>query len=274
MGATETITAATCGTAGKEKATCLTCGKTVEADVPATGHALAKGGAVAATADGYSITCASCGKSVTVKAQAPLFQLTFESDVAAEAEGNALGLKIVNPNTAWKIQEVNGSKALLVEGQKPNYIDIPSVKPFEELGIFLISFEYTTTTESAAGSKASIFSVLGNFYNGKPTQTQNDVKWGWAVKLLEDNKVMATINGNNPNASNSIAVARNVKYNVQIVVDAASTAKHVFINGTYIGNGGQGVAFAGAADNTLCFRFGDGPNCGHAIDNFTISPLK
>ncbi len=267
------VTAASCSTTGKAVSTCLTCGKRVETDIPKTGHVPAAGSTPTAVADGFTLLCGSCGQTVTLKAQAPIVNLTFEADVETEMSGNALGLVPIKPQN-WAVTEMDGSKALLSEGpQKVYYVNIPSAKPFEELGTFVVSFDYMVT-KVVADARASVFSVLGNFYDGKNLKTQNETKWGWAAKLIANNSAIATVNSTDTNASNSFVLKENVKYKVQIIMDANSTSKQVFVNGQYIGDAKQGIALAGTADGTMTFRFGDGPACVQVFDNFTISALK
>ena len=273
FGAKEIVTAATCAAPGKEQGTCTVCGKISENEIPSTGHVIDAKGTIAAVDGGFSITCASCNQPVVLKESDPAFKLTFDG-AATDIDVNSLGLELVNADK-WSIQEHNGSKALCVDGTAQiAYINIPSAKKLADMGAFVISFDYMSTKKDTENRNASVFSILGNFYNGNPLVSNNAVKWGWAIKLVEANNVLATKNSTDTDATNSIALERNVVYKVQIVFVPETTAKHVFINGTYIGDGGQGVAISTAADNYLCFRFGDGPMCGHVYDNFIIADLK
>ena len=270
-----TVTPATCTTAGKEKGSCENCGKVIERDVAATGHVPAEGAAITISGGTFATSCATCGQSVTLTAQAPAFQLTFEGDVVAEAANNTVGLELVKPEN-WTIADVNGSKALAPAKGVPAYINIADPEKLASLGTFVISFDYTTTAEAAADTAGSVFSLLGNAYNGSTT---GSTKWGWIIKYIENADKIATVNAATDTSklsdSNSIALAHGTKCTVQIVVSPANKATHTFINGTYIGNSGQVyAAIAEIPAESACFRFGDGPALGHVIDNFTISALK
>ena len=270
ISASEVVTAATCGTAGKEKGACAVCGKIVETEIPATGH-VASG--TITIADGkFKTTCSICSQAVTLTAQTPAFKLDFESDVATQS-ANDIGLSVYKPGE-WTIAEANGSNVFTLGDGKPYYINIDDPAKLSALGTFVISFDYTTTKEAAAGSAASVISILTDAYNGKTDTSKTG--WGWMLKLVEDADKLATVNKVDAlTAANSIAVERNVKYNVQIVISPANKATHTFINGTYIGTSNQVKMPVGeipAASASI--RFGDGPVCGHVIDNFAISALK
>ena len=275
FGAMEIVTAATCAAPGKEQGTCTVCGKISENEIPSTGHVIDAKGTIAAVDGGFSITCASCNQPVVLKESDPVFKLTFDG-AATDIDVNALGLELVKPEK-WSIQEHNGSKALFVNGTPTiSYINVPSANKLADMGAFLISFDYMSTAEDPDTSrKASVFSILGNFYNGNPLVSNDAVKWGWAMKLNEELNVLTTqVNKTKIDATNSVALERNVVYKIQIVVVPETTAKHVFVNGTYIGVSNEGMPISTAGDNFLTFRFGDGPLCGHVVDNFVVADLK
>ena len=269
VGTSELISAPTCATAGKEKGTCLVCGKSIENELPATGHIPAEGAAITAVDGGFATTCKICGQTATLKAQTPAFKLTFEGDLAAES-ANEIGLEVYKPET-WKIIEANGSKAMISEG-KSVYINISDPAKLANLGTFVISFDYMTTKEANAGATGSIFSQLNNFYNGTGTGA-GSTNWGWFIKSIEDSDVLATVVAEF-SAANSIAFQRNVNYNIQLVISPAAKGALVFVNGTYIGKSVQALAFSALSANNVSFRIGDGPNFGHVLDNLTISALK
>ncbi len=264
------VNAATCSAPGKQSGTCLTCGKMIEKDVPATGHVPAKDAAITAAAGGFATTCSICGQNVTVTAQAPAFSLTFDADLAAEA-ANEIGLEIYKPE-GWKIGDFNGSKAFILNSGKPEYINIVDPAKLAALGTFVISFDYATTQEAAAGSAGSVFSLLSNHFNGAQTSV-GSIGWGWMIKAIEDNDKLATVTAEFSDA-NSISFERNVQYKIQLVVSPATKGAHVFVNGSYIGMSIPAANIGGLAEKNASFRFGDGPAFGHIIDNFTISALK
>ena len=267
------VTAATCSAAGKEQGVCISCGKTVENEIPATGHVV--GGAITMVDGSFKSTCTVCSQAVTLKADAPAFLLDFESDIATQS-ANDIGLEVHKPEE-WKVAEVNGSNAFALDAGKPYYIDIVDSTKLAALGTFVISFDYTTTAVPPADSPAaSMISILNNFQDGKQTSA-GTTGWGWMIKVVEngDKGYLATVKDvDKLTDANSIAVERNVKYNVQIVISPANKATHTFINGTYIGTSNQAIEVAKIAPANATIRFGDGPNCGHIIDNFAISALK
>ena len=272
--ATEIVTAATCGSAGKEKGVCVVCAKIIETEIPATGHVVDAGAAIAAVDGGFKITCSSCSQTVTVKPQEPAFKLTFDADIATESV-NDIGLSVFNPDK-WTTEEINGSKALKLQPGVPRYINISDPSKLAALGTFVISFDYMSTKEAALDTdKASIFSILGNFYDGKQTSA-GATSWGWFIKLIEANDVIATVNSTETNSANSIALKRNEVYKIQAVVVPTDKVAHMFVNGTYIGASQSGMipVLATAAANNTSIRFGDGPDCGHVYDNFQIAALK
>lgn len=271
----EIISQANCTTAGKEQGACVTCGKIIATEIPAIGHVPASGAALVAVDGGFSTTCSVCSQNVVVKAQEPALILTFDEDIETEFAKSDLGLELKNP-ADWKLTDFNGSKAVFVAGNKPIYINIADPAKLTALGTFVISFDYATTKESAAGSMGSAFSILNNSYGGVQTAL-GSIGWGWIFKIIEDADKIATVNAlGSLSDANSIAVERNTKYNIQIVASPASDVYHVFVNGTYIGasNSKSTPALSKVVEKNSCFRFGDGPDCGHVFDNFAISALK
>ena len=263
------ITKATCSTPGKEKVVCTLCNYTTEQEIPTAGHVLAANGDITVFGDGYIIKCEACGQKVVAKVGEPVFKLTFEDSVASEADGNALGLEIANPNS-WKIEEFNGSKALFANGAS-YYINIPDASVFEKLGTVVISFDYMSTSEGNDTDKASIFSFLSNNYSGKQTD-KGSTGYGWTMKLVESENVIST--ELTPNATNSIAIERNKSYKIQMIIVPTARVSHLYVDGTYVGVNTMIPAISTLGLNNSCIRFGDGPKCGHVIDNFTISNLK
>ena len=269
FGASEVVTAATCSTAGKEKGACLACGKIVESEIPATGHIAGEG--LKAADGGIASTCKTCGQNVTLKEADVLFQLTFEEDVATEAAKYAnSGLTIFKPET-WNL--VDG--ALNVKGNETlAYIDITDPSKLASNGMIMMSFDFTITGEATAGSRASVFSLLNFFYNGK-NNYQGTTGWGWAMKYNKNlEKFVITATDSAVTDETSFNVALNTKYKVQYVFDTNAKGCHIFIDGQYIGNANQCAKIAELKDATACFRFGDGPAAGYIFDNFTISTLK
>lgn len=270
FGASEIVTAATCSAAGKEKGACAVCGKIVETEIPATGHVA--GNSITFENGNFKTTCTICSQAVTLKTDAPAFSVDFEGDIATQS-ANSIGLSINKPEE-WKIAEVNGSNSFTVDDGKSFYINIVEPKKLAALGTFVISFDYTATKEAKEGHMGSIFSLLDNCQDGKQTSA-GSLQYGWIVKYVEDRDVLATVNTlDKLTDANSVAAAKNTKYNVQIVISPTSTATHVFVNGKYIGTSGQAHAISTLKDANAAFRIGDGPVHGHTIDNLTISALK
>ena len=267
LAASEVVTAPTCSTAGKEKGACVTCGAVVETEIPSTGHIA--GASIKLVDGGFSTDCKTCGQAIVLKADKTVYALGFDEDILTEAAKYDVGLAIANAND-WKVE--NGTLSFL--GGKVGYINIVDPTKLADLGTFMISFDFTSTKEAPSDKKASVFSILSNFYDGK-TNVGGTTGWGWIFKLNEEKDVMSTvIESAKVNDDNSLAVERNVKYNVQAVVDPTSKVVHVFINGKYIGNSGQVPALSNVKPETATLRFGDGPDCGYVFDNFAIVDLK
>ncbi len=269
FGDKEIVSEATCFAAGKEKGACLNCGKIVENEIPATGHILAKDGAITVAADGFAITCASCGQSVVLKAQAPVFELTFEEDIETDAK-NDIGITVFKPEV-WKVSDgvlkVNGNSDIA-------YLNISDADKLAALGTFLLSFDYMSTAEGAESDAASIVSFLGNFYNGAQT-AKGSTAWGWLVKLVEKFDVIATKKeADKINDTTSIAIERNKNYKIQAVIVPTARVAHMFVDGTYIGICSEIPTLSIMGQENLTIRFGDGPKCGQIFDNFVIADLK
>ena len=267
--AAEVVTPATCTTAGKEKGACVACGKIVETEIPATGHVA--GTSIKAVDGGFASTCTSCSQDVVMKADKTVFALGFDEDVATEAAKYADSGLALYKSEGWKIEDgtlkVNGNKEIA-------YIHIVDPTKLAELGTFMISFDYMSTQEGSEADKASVFSILSNFYNNQPNQG-GTTGWGWFFKLNEQKNVIGTVlDAGALNDSNSIAVERNVKYTIQTVIDPTAKVAHVFVNGKYIGNAAQISKISEFKPESATLRFGDGPLCGHVYDNFAIIDLK
>ena len=270
FGAPEVITAATCGAAGMEKGICQICGKTVETEIPATGHI--PGDSITIADGKFKSTCTVCSQNVTLNAQTPALSLDFD-DVAAEFAKSDLGLAPFNTEK-WNVT----NSALTINGDgQITYINIVDSTKLAGLGTFVISFDYMSTAVPVAGSPAaSMISILNNHQTGKQTSA-GSVGWGWMIKVVEngDKGYLATVNSASAlTSANSIAIERNVKYNVQIVISPVNGSAHVFVNGTYIGASKNAIAISKISPENAAIRFGDGPNCGHTFDNLTISALK
>ena len=270
FGASEVVTAATCGTAGKEKGACLSCGKVVENEIPATGHIIAAGAALTKVDGGFATTCGSCNQSVTLKESEVLFKLTFDGDVAEEAAKYDAGLSLFKPET---INVVDGA-IKIVDAKTLVYLDIDDPSKIASNSVVMMSFDLTLTKEISAGSKASVFSLLNFFYNGK-NNYQGTTGWGWALKHNADlGKFVITTDNAKVTDATSYAVELNTKYNIQLVFDTNAKGCFVFINGTCIGKSVEAATFAGLKDAVACLRFGDGPAAGYVYDNFAITVLK
>ena len=240
----------------------------VESEIPATGHIA--GGDVKIVDGGFASTCKTCSQAVTLKADKTVFALSFDEDVATEAAKYDAGLTIFKPEN-WKVE--NGTLNVSSSGQVA-YINVVDPTKLNELGTFLISFDFTSTMEGKETDKASVFSILSNFYDGK-SDVGGKTGWGWIFKLNEEKNVISTVNDVTKfTDENSMPIERNVKYTVQAVVDPATKGAHVFVNGKYIGNSGQNAALSSAKPESFTMRFADGPNCGYVFDNFAIVDLK
>lgn len=265
---TTVVTAATCAASGKESGSCISCGKVVENEIPATGHIA--GTDIKLSGSDFATTCTTCGQAIMLKADKTVFALSFDEDVATEAAKYDAGLSLFKPE-GWNVED--GTLKVNNSGQVA-YINVVDPAKLSELGTFMISFDFTSTKEGAETAKASVFSILNNFYDGK-TNVGGTTGWGWIFKLNEEKNVISTVNDVTKfNDENSIAIERNVKYTVQAVVNPSAKGAQVFINGKYIGNGGQGAALSSAKPENFTLRFADGPECGYVFDNFAIVDLK
>jgi hypothetical protein len=269
FGAVETVAEATCANAGKEKATCLSCGKVVETEIPSTGHIA--GTEIKKEGDGFAVNCKSCGQAVVVKAAETIFALPFEEDIATEAaKYSNSGLTVFKPEACI----VQNGVLTVTASENIVYLDITDPTALANNGMLMISFDFMSTKEGNDADMASVFSLLGHFYGGKPNYN-GTTGWGWIFKLIEDKNIISTTNTRSKmDDSNSIAIERNVNYKVECVIIPTTKIGHIFINGNYIGSSNMlpKISELNPAEN--CFRFGDGPLCGYVYDNFKIESLK
>ena len=214
-------------------------------------------------------SCESCAQKVTIKPDAPVFELTFDGDIVQDAENN-IGIELLKPES-WV---VDGGVLKVPGGQKVNYANVKDANELVKLGTFVVSFDFMSTQEGAEADAASIFSFLGNFYNGAQT-SKGSTAWGWIAKLNESLNVLATKKeAAKINDSNSIAIERNKFYKVEVVVVPTAKVAHVYIDGKYIGLNTEVPTLAIMGAENLTLRFGDGPMCGYVFDNFKICDLK
>ena len=268
--AAEIVTPASCATVGKEKGVCVACGKIVETEIPATGHVM--GGAITIANGAFTSTCSVCSQSVTLKADAPALLIDFEDDIAAQVAKSDMGLSVHKPE-AWPVTDVEGSKAIVLPGATSLYINIDDPSKLTALGTFVISFDYTTTKEvDASATMGSAISILSNCYSGTKTDA-GSIGWGWLMKVGAG-KIATTNKPADFTAENSVDAKVGTKHTVNMIVTATSKPINVFVDGTYIGAITNIPEFASLAAKNACFRFGDGPDCGHVFDNFAISALK
>ena len=229
---------------------------------------------------GFTTPCTVCGVDVLLREQPPSFLLTFDEDVATEAAKYDIGLSIYDDSAESKsdwstTEDDDGNKSLYVNGNDTiTYINIVDPSKLADLGTFVMSFDYTTVNESAAGSAASIISILNNNQNGAATSA-GSISYGWMMKYIEDNDVVATVKDPATLADgNNIGLSHGTKCKVKIIIEPTAKIAYVYINGTCIGNAGQIAKIAELKDENASIRFGDGPACGHTFDNFAISALK
>ena len=267
---TEVVTAATCTSVGKEKGACITCGKIVEKEISTSGHTFDTSSAWTVSGGNYASTCTTCKQNVTLTAQDPIISLTFEEDLDAEIAKYPVFRKFGNGGV---IDDTDGDKALKVTYM---YLDVVDNKAMHDLGTFVVTFDVMTTAEAAAGTEASVFSILSNFAEGKDN-VGGTTDWGFAFKLHEGadkfETIIARTDLSKHNDSNSLSVVRNQKYNVQLIY--AEGRFTVYIDGKCLGlnNGANAVPSFDSATK-FSFRFVDGPNPGLVFDNFAISALR
>ena len=267
----EVVTEASCTTPGKEKGACSVCGKIIETDIPVAGHKANKESKWELVDGGFKTTCAVCNQTVTMKEADVVLNLTFEEEIESELTKYS-GFKNAGPYAY--IDDTDGDKALKAT---TCYLDVVDNSVISKLGTYVISFDVMVTGDSGKDTdEASVFSILGNFESGK-TNVGGTTSWGYAFKFNEGADKFETkkVSGDYSklNSSNSIAVERNVKYNVQLLVAEGSNKFLVYFNGKSYGTSEGSVAsFEAGKKNSL--RFGDGPNCGLVFDNFKIAGLK
>ena len=81
-----------------EKGICQICGKTVETEIPATGHI--PGDSITIADGKFKSTCTVCSQNVTLNAQTPALSLDFD-DVAAEFGLPVRARLPINPDVAF-----------------------------------------------------------------------------------------------------------------------------------------------------------------------------
>ena len=272
----EVITEATCSTEGKVKALCSVCGKEETIVAAQAEHSFGANTTWTVNNGVYSASskCAFCGKNTISEIGTPAFLLDFEtslSDVATKYDG----FRIVKADTydGNRISG-NGSLGLKVVSSAASifYIDVDAEK-LNEMGMFSISFDMTLLNDGKSGKEPSLFSLIGNFQNGAAVGT---AKYGWLFKFNNDAKKLETVQGKTLDDSNSITLEKNVKYQINILLDTDTGNANVFVNGKHIGISQHNYAYVknDSQNQNLSFRLGDGSMPDTLYDNIKISAVR
>ena len=272
----EIISEATCSTEGKVKAICSICGKEEELISAQTGHSFDSNTKWSFSNGVYSASagCAFCSKSSVSEIATPAFLLDFEAPISSIATKYE-GFRIVKADSydSNKV-DANGSQGLKVIsfGASIFYIDVDAEKLLE-MGMFSISFDMTLLNDGESGKEPSLFSLLGDFQNGATTGT---TKFRWMFKYKNDEGKLETVQGKPLDNTNSIALEKGVKYQINILLNTETGKAEIFVNGTSIGVSQNNYAFVKdeAQNQNLSFRFGDRSMPETVFDNIKISAVR
>lgn len=268
---TRTVKSATCSEMGKEQGKCSTCGKMLENDIPVRGHRAEKNSVWTIAQDGFRTTCTVCNKVVTMKEAEPVIFLGFEENLETEVAKYA-GFKGVG--SFESVNDIDGDKAANIT---TCFIDVTDNSVINDLGTYLVSFDFMITGDSGRESdETSVFTIISNCEGGK-TGVGGSTQWGYALKFNEGADKLETLKAEGDysklNASNSIAVVRNTKYKVQLLVSEGADKFQVYINGKSYGM--SQASFSGFDEGKkMSLRLGDGAKCGMFFDNFKVVGLK
>lgn len=272
----EVISQATCATSGNVAAICSICGKEENMIAAQTEHSFDSNTKWTVSDGVYraSSGCAFCGTNSISESDTPAFLLDFETPLSNSATKYD-GFRIVNPDSYdSKTVEANGSRGLKVVSSSSSifYIDFDAEKLLE-LGTASISFDMTLIADGKSGKEPSLFSLLGNFQNGASTGT---TKYGWIFKFKTDEGKLETVQGKTLDSTNSIALEKGVKYQVNILFDTESGKADVFVNGKHVGASQNTYAYLknDSQNQNLSFRFGDGNMPETVFDNIRISAVR
>ena len=272
----EIISEATCSTDGKVIAVCSICGKEEVVISSQAEHTFNSTVKWSVSNGVYSATsgCIFCGKKDIGEIDTPAFLLDFEaplSNIATKYDG----FRIVKPDSYDANRtDANGSLALKVINSAASifYIDVDA-KKLNELGMLSISFDMTLVKDGKSGKEPSLFSLLGNFQNGASTGT---TKYGWMFKFKNDEGKLETVQGKALDSTNSIALEKGVKYQINILLDTATGKAEVFVNGKHVGTSQNNFAYLknDSQNQNISFRFGDGSMPDTLYDNIKITAVR
>lgn len=270
------ISEATCATEGKVEAICSICGKEEEIISPQAEHKYSGDTKWSVSNGVYSASsgCVYCSKSSVSEIATPAFLLDFESPISSTATKYE-GFRIVKADSydSNKV-DVNGSQGLKVISSASSifYIDVDAEKLLE-MGMFSISFDMTLLKDGKSGKEPSLFSLLGNFQNGAST---GSTKYGWMFKFKNDEGKLETVQGKPLDNTNSIALEKGVKYQINILFDTETGKTEVFVNGKHVGASQNNYAYVkdDSQNQNLSFRFGDGSMPDTVFDNIKISAVR
>ena len=270
------ISQATCATSGKASAICSICGKEEELISPQTVHSYSSNTKWSFSNGVYSASsgCVFCSKSSVSEIATPAFLLDFEAPISSIATKHE-GFRIVNADSydANKV-DVNGSNGLKIINSAASifYIDADAEKLLE-MGMFSISFDMTLLKDGKSGKEPSLFTLVGNFQNGAAI---GKAKYGWLFKFKNDEGKLETVQGKALDNTNSIALEKGVKYQINILFDTESGKADVFVNGNHVGTSQNNYAYLknDSQNQNLSFRFGDVNMPDTVFDNIRISAVR
>lgn len=268
---TKVLKVATCSEMGKEQGKCSTCGEILEKDIPVKGHRAEKNSVWTIAQDGFTTTCTVCKKVVTMKEADPVIFLPFEESFEKEVSKYS-GFTPVGSFTP--VNDIDGDRAAKIT---TCFIDIVDSSVINDLGTYVVSFDVMITGDSGnEKDETSIFTLVSNSLGGK-SHVGGETRWAFALKFNEgvDKFETLKINGDYSklNSSNSVAVERNTKYKVQLLVSEGANKFLVFINGKSYGLA-QAAISGFAEGHKMSLRLGDGAKCGMVFDNFKVAGLK
>ena len=272
----EVISEATCSTEGKANVICSICGKEEVLISAQAEHTFNSDVKWSFNNGSYSATsgCVFCGKKAINEVDTPAFLLDFESPLSNVATKYD-GFRIVKPES-YEVNRVNanGSLGLKVISSAASifYIDVDAEKLLE-LGMLSISFDMTLMNDGKSGKEPSLFSLLGNFQNGSAV---GSAKYTWTFKFNNDAKKLETVQGKTLDDSNSIALEKGVKYQINILLNTQTGKAEIFVNGKYVGVSQSNYSFIknDTQNQNLSFRLGDGSMPETIYDNIKISAVR
>ena len=249
------VSVASCTTTGEITTKCSRCGLAGETKVIPAGHDYDTTALKISKTD-ITASCKKCGVSQSLLTAAPAIKLDFDS-VAEFDTLKAAGFKADKPSAAKLENSALQPNGPLFIGYDASFVT--------GMSKFVISFDFKLAEQGQTHRGESIFTFVAD-----------PGIYGWIAKFYQADGVISTASSGFT-AANSYPVTQGKWYNLTAIVDVASRAVNVYIDGTSIGSVSM-PDHASAANSNFRFRIYDAmPGNGTSnpyFDNFKVVEIK